>query len=154
MTGNSGTISTYGFKECSDALLALGGSIAQKKLKAALYKASIVIRDDAINRAPEDSGRLKHFIGRSGGKTSTADSRYAATVLVGLVRLSSRQRKKEGLTQDAYYGKFVEFGTRFQKAEPFLRPAFDTQKENFIDQLRVELWQILGETITAMGGKT
>jgi HK97 gp10 family phage protein len=118
-------------------------SVGGRILKKALYKSATVIRDDAIRRAPEDTGRLKQFIGRSGGRVKTGDDRFQATVLVGLIRLTKAQQRKTGLTQDAYYGKFVEFGTRFQRAEPFLRPAFDSQKENFIDAFGEELWTLI-----------
>lgn len=152
----SGTIYLSGFKELSDMLLALGGALGGEVLKRATYKCSTVIRDEAIKRAPEDTGRLKQFIGRSSGKITTGDSRYAATVLVGLVRLSkSRSRKIKGLdlTEDAYYGKFVEFGTAYQAAQPFLRPAFDTQKEAFIEAMRVELWNLIEQAVVENGGK-
>ena len=30
-----------------------------------------------------------------------------------------------------HYGAYVELGTRYMKAQPYLRPAFDEQKEKF-----------------------
>ncbi len=34
------------------------------------------------------------------------------------------------------YAAYVEYGTRFMEAEPFVRPAFDAQKTQFLDDLR------------------
>lgn len=34
------------------------------------------------------------------------------------------------------YDAYVEFGTRFMDAEPFVKPAFDTQKQKFISDLK------------------
>lgn len=42
---------------------------------------------------------------------------------------------------DHFYGLFGEFGTVHQSAKPFMRPAFDEEKEKLIDALGVELWK-------------
>ena len=34
------------------------------------------------------------------------------------------------------YAAYVEYGTRFMEAQPFVRPAFDVQKAKFISDLK------------------
>lgn len=34
------------------------------------------------------------------------------------------------------YAAYVEFGTRYMNAEPFVKPAFETQKQKFISDLK------------------
>lgn len=39
----------------------------------------------------------------------------------------------------ADYAPYVEYGTRFMKAQPYMRPAFDRQKDIFIKDIKKEL---------------
>lgn len=41
---------------------------------------------------------------------------------------------KVGPTTD--YAEYVEYGTRFMEAEPFVKPAFDAQKEKFKSDMK------------------
>lgn len=36
----------------------------------------------------------------------------------------------------AHYSEYVELGTRFMKAQPYIGPAFDSQKERFLSDLK------------------
>lgn len=145
----SGEIKLTGFKELNDLLLQLPDAVGGKVLSKATYEAATVIREDAQARAPERTGRLRQFIGRGRGR-SKSDDRYEAVVLVGLLSLSGKEKQnyREGKTRvlfDAFYGKFIEFGTRFMGAQPFLRPAFDSKKEDFIRELGNELGKRIDE---------
>jgi HK97 gp10 family phage protein len=149
----SGAIKLSGFKELSDGLMefpdALGGSV----LKKGLYKSAVVIRDAAQARCPVDTGHLRDFIGRGVGKPENSD-RYEAVVLVGLVSMSKSIAKKRGMVlPNAFYGKFVEFGTRFSAAEPFLGPAFDTQIDTFLDYFSDELSAAIDLQWEKLGGR-
>lgn len=124
-------------------LKALGDEFAPKVLKAEMLEDVKLIRDAAARLAPVDSGRLSHMIGRSSGIRNGQ-----VFVKVGAILLSKKtiarnlQRKAEGklkgtvLTQSPYWDRFVERGTRFQKAQPFLRPAFDENAEAFVYKVR------------------
>lgn len=39
------------------------------------------------------------------------------------------------VTPEAEYAAYVEYGTRFMNAQPYLKPAFDTVKQRFIADL-------------------
>ena len=72
--------------------------------RAAVMKVADSIAREARSNAPVDTGELRDSIGSS-------------SLAVG---------KEAEITVDAYYGGYVEYGTRFMPAQPFLGPAIDT----------------------------
>lgn len=90
----------------------------QKKLKKNIQMDDVkrVVRHNgaemqtkAQQNAPVDTGTLKRSIG-----LEITDSGMAAEV-----------------RPTADYAPYVEYGTRFMEAQPYLKPAFDDQKEKF-----------------------
>lgn len=67
------------------------------------------MQEKAQRNAPVDTGHLKRSIG-----LETTDAGMAAEV-----------------EPTADYAPYVEYGTRFMEAQPYLKPAFDDQKEKF-----------------------
>lgn len=74
------------------------------------------LQEAAQRKAPVDTGTLKRSIGleiRDGGLTAeiepTAESQYAA---------------------------YVEYGTRYMNAQPYMRPSYTAQKEKFKSDLK------------------
>ncbi len=43
------------------------------------------------------------------------------------------------------YAPFVEFGTVFRRAKPYLRPAFDEEKGNAVEIFRQQLEELLSK---------
>ncbi|MEO6659445.1 MAG: HK97-gp10 family putative phage morphogenesis protein [Burkholderiaceae bacterium] len=143
-----------GLEGVLDALKKLPAEVGAKcggPAKAALRKGANVIRDLAINNAPRASGFMasqiatsrdskpqlvgatEHFwVGVRRGKSK----RYANTK-------RNRGRQRAGKTYqvdgNAYYWKFLEFGTEKMKAQPFLRPAFESRKEDALNVIVAEL---------------
>lgn len=90
----------------------------QKKLKKNVQMEDVkrVVRhngaemqEKAQRNAPVDTGTLERSIG-----LEITDSGMAAEV-----------------EPTAEYAPYVELGTRFMEAQPYLKPAFDDQKEKF-----------------------
>ena len=90
----------------------------QKKLKKNVQMEDVkrVVRhngaemqEKAQRNAPVDTGTLKRSIG-----LEITDSGMTAEV-----------------RPTADYAPYVEYGTRFMEAQPYLKPAFDEQKEKF-----------------------
>lgn len=78
------------------------------KVKATVKKNGAQLQKTAQKNAPIDTGNLRQKITleiTDGGKTAEVES-------------------------TAEYGAYVELGTRFMKAQPYLKPAFEEQKEN------------------------
>lgn len=69
------------------------------------------LQKNMMRQAPVDTGHMKRSI------TLTL---HGLTVRV---------------TPTAEYAGYVEYGTRFMTAQPFVRPSFETQKQKFIDDL-------------------
>ena len=106
----------------------ISGNIESKQLLKALKKLPIniqknvmvgstragakVVSDEAKRLVPIKSGRLKKSIGITKRKSR-----------VGEVRFSVSPRK--GGKNNAFYGRFIEFGTSKMQAKPFLRPALE-----------------------------
>lgn len=126
-----------------DALKALPPAVASKNggpARVALAKAARVIRDDARARAPKDTGAVAANIVMKRDRqpqTSGANERYLIGVRGGAKKYANTKRNvrkgragKEYKTDgNTYYWRFKEFGTEKMPAEPFLRPAFESQKE-------------------------
>lgn len=76
-------------------------------------KTALEIETVAKRRAPVDTGALKASI------NTTADAPLHATVWTGIE-----------------YGPFVEYGTRYMAAQPYLIPAAEQARPKFLDACR------------------
>ena len=87
----------------------LAGDAQMKSAKRIVLKNGAELQARAQRNAPVDTGNLKRSIGL--------------------------EIKDNGLTAEsaaaAEYAPYVEYGTRFRKAQPFMGPAFNVQKERF-----------------------
>lgn len=109
-----------GMEGLSRAILALPIRMRRKAVRPALQSAASIVRREIIQNAPVDTGVLKRSI-RQKFKRAT---RFEEAVMVGV-------------SQRAYYWKFLEFGTDRMAARPFIRPAFDrTSKETLTEFIR------------------
>lgn len=133
------TQTLHGLDGVLDNLKKLGAEASKRggPARAALAKGAKVIRDEAIKRAPEKTGNLRdniivkrdpkpqiygaaevYWVGvKGGGRRKYANTRR------------NRRNRRTGQTYEvsgnAFYWRFIEFGTEKMKARPFLRPAFE-----------------------------
>ena len=120
--------------------------IQAKALQGALAEAAKPMVREARNNAPVKTGRLRRAIYSLRARESTKQK----AIRLITVRAGKRQGKR-----DAYYWKWIEFGrgasttkkgslgtpergffgktVAAKPAQPFLRPAFESQKMNAID---------------------
>ena len=154
-SASHGAFETFGFAEIADTLKSLAdkhsGPVADKIMKDSLMEAAIVVRDAAKKEAPKKTGRLELFIGRTVGVAKEG----ILVVKVGNIVFKGKHAKKAmkrfgrlkrgqhmlgmELSRDAFYAKFVEFGTKHQAANPFLHRAFIATKEDFTKVLAEKL---------------
>lgn len=78
-------------------------------VKTVVKKNGAELQAKVQKKAPVDTGTLKRSIG-----LSVTDAGMTAEV-----------------EPKAHYGAYVELGTRFMNAQPYLKPAFDEQKRIF-----------------------
>ena len=102
----------------------------------ALFDGAQLLVDAAAARAPSASGDLRKsgYVAIEGKSTYRNDKKHS----------KRRQPPKGGAVAGfaAFYAKFVEVGTKNQRAHPFLRPAFDEIKD-----------QIGNKIVTDLGGR-
>jgi HK97 gp10 family phage protein len=141
-----------GFDELAKKLKELGPKVAKNGLRRATSAGAAIVRNDARTRAPVDTGEMKRDIMmkrerdvRGGDTTGTV-----YTVYVRSGKKSRMAGKKRNVDRDSYYWKFIEFGTAKMPAKPFLRPAFEANKEAAIEAIG----KSLDETIQAAAGAT
>lgn len=82
------------------------GAVLQNAVRAG----ALPIQNAAITKAPIRSGDLRRSIHTE------------------IVNTSATHAEAE-IGTDLEYAPFVEFGTRYMSAQPYLRPAFDTQTD-------------------------
>lgn len=122
-----------GFRELAEALKQFGPRVAKNSLRRAVSAAAAEIRNQARANAPVDTGEMKRDIQMKREKDQRSGP-LAATFSV-FVRSGKKSRlsgRSRDVQKDSFYWKFVEFGTSKMPAQPFLRPAFETKKEEAV----------------------
>lgn len=147
-----------GVDELGRALENLPKVIGNRYLRRAMVKGMTPIKEEAQARAPvlkvpDDrriAGALRDaiilFRDRNPSQVGAAE-RYFVTIRKiklnraqkKIVRLLNRNGKSITILGDAFYGRFPEFGTAKMAPIPFMRPAFESQKENALDEFTASL---------------
>lgn len=158
------TMTVSGLADLEEALLELGNSVAGTALYNALMQAAIPIQDTAIAMAPQSTkpryrykrrgkkARGKAVDGQSASSTTTERVlEQPGNLRKNIARKRLKGRKYASVTGgeayvgvswqgNAFYGRFLEFGTAKMAARPFLRPAFDARSGEalgiFMDRLQ------------------
>lgn len=126
-------LTVTGLAELSKKLKEMPVKLARNGLRAAVNAGAEVIRKDAASRVPVDTRRLKKAIYKK--QIREKSNNVQQTFFVG-ARNGKKYRKAD---KDAYYWRFLEFGTSKLPARPFLRPAFDTKKSEAVDAMARKL---------------
>lgn len=124
-----------GHKEIDKKLRKLPEKVTKKILRRAMTKALKPVRDTARGYCPVDTGKLRDSIKiRAGNRSRLAIKRQVTT--------SGSDNMFSGET---YYGGMVEYGTQNMQAKPFMRPAYDAEKDNAKKLAIDEIRKILNE---------
>lgn len=160
------TVNVSGLDEIVARLRALPTEVSGKNggpLRRALAKAAALVRDDARAHAPVDSGALRDNIimyrDRNPQQIGANEHYRVGVRRIKLTRkvkaLLRRVRKSASIRirEDAYYWRFLEFGTSKMKARPFMRPAFDNNKSAINSTFVEELTKGIDAAVKKLGGK-
>ena len=137
-----------GAAELVKLLNELPARIARNGLRNAVYAGAKVVRDEAKSRAPKAAeaipnqpppGTLKRSVIMKHIPELSSLTRQTFFVTVRHGKKYRKQGKKGNLSQDAWYWRFVEFGTVKMSARPFLRPAFDMKKNDALTAIKTRL---------------
>lgn len=142
-------VEVQGAREIAAAMRELPRRVDRKILNAGLLAGARLVRDEARAIAPVlknpdprwRPGTLKKAI--QAATIAASRTPYAGEVIVRVRKLTQariaklkRSAAKRGRSVnpiDPYYWFWVEFGTAKMKAQPFMRPAFEAQKNRAVD---------------------
>jgi HK97 gp10 family phage protein len=132
------TFKIEGLAELGKSLRELPERVARNGLRVSVYAGAKVVRDEARARAPKAAqslgpnqpppGTLKRSVIMKHIPELSSLTRQTFFVTVRHGKKYRKQGKKGNLSQDAWYWRFVEFGTRKMRARPFLRPALEAKR--------------------------
>jgi len=111
-------VTITGLKELEQKLRDETKKVAKRTLRRAAKDAADIWENAISERAPALTGFLRSQITMS-SKAQGGDEGFLQVMV--------------GPSKKAYYGIFQEFGTRFMKAQPFMRPAFEQTKDEVLD---------------------
>lgn len=125
-------VELLGDRELVEKLKHLGDEVAGQILAEAAEKGAEVVRAAASSKAPRRTGKLSQNIGAE----VTTSAGNLAEVSVGPLK-------------EAFYGMFLERGTKKMAARPFLRPALDENegavKREVEDRVKAAVRRVAGD---------
>lgn len=124
---------TKGFKELDDALGKLPNNIQKRVLQNAANAGMRVIRKSIIAQAPQNAGVQSPASERYGTlKENISKARKA--------RVREKQRKSSYVSSgDAFWGYFLEKGTRYIPATRWFSRAVESAKDAALEKVRKSL---------------
>lgn len=121
-----------GFSEYERKLKQLDLTVQRKLLIEAAKAGAQIVVDDARRMAPRDKGDLADGIAmRVAGRESDIHE--------GVVEVSYNKKQ--------FYGLFQEKGTRRMKAQPFLLPAFEGNRDRIMNIMRDVLLRAIDKAV-------
>lgn len=124
-----------GGKELEQALREMGEEWATKAGYRANLKAAQHMRDRYVEAAPYQPGPTVKSWKRKDGTVVKADYGH----LKENIRVRRDKSRKQGnvvhlvTAGKAFWGRFLEYGTRKMAARPWMRPAFEAHREQAVD---------------------
>lgn len=142
LAGNTKTFTLEGLSDLLDGLNDLPKATSANVIKRALLKAAQPIADEAQSLAPIRKGTLRRKIG------------------VG-TKLAPSQRGPKESKYEVYVGSeslvqaiTSEFGTIHERPRPFMRPAWDSNKEGAFETIKTELGNEIAKALQRIARKT
>lgn len=133
-----------GVPELTAALNELGVKFAAKELRRTAKEALQIAEHEARSRMPQGSEPHKTYRGR------LVSPGYAISTLHIETSLNKRTGSaiaSLGVGREAFYAvQFVELGTAFAPAQPWLRPAFEASEDPMLRQIGESLKQGIERT--------
>lgn len=155
-----------GMRDLDEALKQLPRATGRNVLDRALKRAAKPIQQKAKAIAPRDTGELRKSIivesvkrGDAGGKAAFARARAAGASVsearAALISASSGETKAEvrvGPRKAKSKAEGIktivqEFGSVNQPAQPYMRPAWDANRDAASEGIRKELWSEIEKAV-------
>lgn len=146
-----------GAREMAAVLLQLPHHIAKQALTKALREAAEPILDEARTLAPvgqESKGRVRLRRTKRGKVTISNYGKLKLSLRIANVPANRTPHSATVVVTvgKAFWGLFVEFGTRFMSARPFMRPAFESKKMEALNRLGESLGEQIEKAAKKLAG--
>jgi len=146
--GSLVSVKLGGFDEIAAGLRAFPDALGESALRKSAVAGAAIIRNEAVLRAPERSGILKkNIILRHIDEASDGANHQTYYVTVRSGGRGADGKKETSL--DAFYWRWVEFGTSKSAANPFMRPAFESRVGDALaaakNQMAISVAQVFAE---------
>jgi HK97 gp10 family phage protein len=131
------SIKVAGLKELERKLLTFEPKLGRKIIRQALRSGAKVIHSAVKADVPVETGALKESL----KVRAMRKRKHSYGVMIAT---------SEGWFKgDEFYGAFLEFGTSKMPARPFVRPAFDSEKDNaakiIVNEIKQGIEQVAAE---------
>jgi len=146
------TLKLTGLREMENVLRQIPAEMSVKIVTAALKKSAVPILDEARSLAPlgkESKGRTRV---RNNKKGNTVVSDYGK--LKTSLKIINITKYRPGYSATvavsvgkAFWGMFLEFGTKYMGKKPFMRPAFESKKAAAVSLLAMNLRKELDKSV-------
>jgi HK97 gp10 family phage protein len=138
------TVKIKGLDELEKKLYDLPSKFAKRAMRGALKPAASIWKEEIAATAPEKTGWLKSQAAVSIKLSAKEES---GTALVGFTKKQNPERLgKEKHTPSAANEAFwYEMGTFRQKAQPFMRRAYESMKEKVLETFVAKLKEAFNE---------
>jgi HK97 gp10 family phage protein len=117
-------VTVTGLNELSAKLRELTPNLVKRALIDSLRQSGEVFRDALEEYAPVGPPPDPH----------SGQLAESMKIVVKLDILKDQGIARIGPTQDAFWGRFSEFGTVHEAAKPWMRPAYDAVKNDALDK--------------------
>lgn len=158
-------IQIEGLDKLLRAMQQLPPVIQQKCLRQAVVPGAQVIRNAAQDLVRQRTGLVKRAIRIGYNKQESTPGRAVYHVFVsGTVKRAGgsfamgrraikklRAKGEQGKIFDAFYWRFIEFGTVKMAAKPFMRPAFDATSHEAVATITSKLADLIEKEAAALG---
>lgn len=124
-----------GLNELMQALKQLPKEVEKKCLRPAVAAGAVVIRKAAQDLVVRRTGLVAKAIRVGFNRKESTPGRAVYHVFVS----QKVKDKLKNVTRDAFYWRFLEFGTVKMSAKPFMRPAFDSTNREAAEVIKGKL---------------
>lgn len=124
-----------GLSDLIAALRELPKAVEKKVLRQAVGAGAILIRKSAQDLVTRRTGLVSKAIRVGFNKKESTPGRVVYHVFVSR-KVKDKLKNK---TIDAFYWRFLEFGTIKMAAKPFMRPAFDSSSQEALSVITNKL---------------
>lgn len=129
-----------GLRELDRALAKLDDRIQRNVLNRSVSAGARVIRDEARILAPVEEGRLKRNIITKKRRGRKGQSNWMVGVRgINESTGNSDTSMKSDDPKNAFYGRFVEFGTSKMSPRPFMTPAYESKRRDAVEVIKQTL---------------